>query len=54
LESERSSASVLLSGLSKLKWNLLVKGLLVGAVSGILAVLYRIAIEYGTKTSLGI
>jgi len=31
-----------------------VKGLLVGAVSGILAVLYRIAIEYGTKTSLGI
>jgi len=47
LESERSSASVLLNGLSKLKWNLLVKGLLVGAVSGILAVLYRIAIEYG-------
>lgn len=54
MESERSSASVLLNGLSKLKWNLLVKGLLVGAVSGILAVLYRIAIEYGTKTSLGI
>lgn len=42
----------LLSGLNQLKWSLAGKGLLVGIVSGLLAVLYRVGIEYGGETAV--
>lgn len=39
-----------LSKLNRLKWSLVLKGVLVGLVSGLLAVFYRMGIEYGTET----
>ncbi|HEX2944932.1 MAG TPA: ClC family H(+)/Cl(-) exchange transporter [Clostridia bacterium] len=42
----------LLTGLDKLKWNIAVKGIICGAVAGLLAVGYRVLIEYGTETSV--
>jgi H+/Cl- antiporter ClcA len=42
----------LLSSLNELKWSIAVKGLLVGLVAGLLAVLYRLGIEYGTETAI--
>lgn len=50
----KSKIHKLLSSLNELKWNLTVKGLLCGAVAGSLAVLYRLAYEYGTDFSLKI
>ncbi len=43
-----------LSGFDRLKWSVAGKGILVGFISGLLAVLYRLGIEYGTDTSLKI
>ncbi|WP_411677774.1 ClC family H(+)/Cl(-) exchange transporter [Caproicibacter sp.] len=43
-----------LSSLSQLKWTLAAKGLLTGAVAGLLAVFYRMGIEYGTETAIKI
>lgn len=47
----KTKAYQLLSSLSQLKWSIAVKGLLVGAVVGLLAVIYRLGIEYGTETA---
>ncbi|QOX62059.1 ClC family H(+)/Cl(-) exchange transporter [Anoxybacterium hadale] len=44
----------LLSGMNELKWSLTVKGLLCGALAGSLSVIYRLAYEYGTESSLKI
>lgn len=44
----------MLSRLNQLKWVLLLKGLLVGIVAGLLAVLYRLCIEYGTDFAIKI
>lgn len=41
----------LLSSFNQLKWNIVLKGLLVGIVAGALAVFYRLGIEYGTETA---
>lgn len=41
----------LLSRLNRLKWSLTLKGLLAGVVAGLLAVLYRMGIEYGTQAA---
>lgn len=47
----KSKIYKLMSHLNYLKWSLAVKGLLVGLAAGLLAVLYRFAIEYGTELS---
>lgn len=44
----------LLTSLNQLKWSIAVKGLLVGFVAGLLAVFYRLGIEYGADTSIKI
>ena len=44
----------LLSSMNELKWSLTIKGILCGAMAGALSVLYRLAYEYGTETSLKI
>ncbi|MGE4353791.1 MAG: ClC family H(+)/Cl(-) exchange transporter, partial [Oscillospiraceae bacterium] len=44
----------LLSKFNKLKWSLTLKGILVGLAAGLLAVLYRIGIEYGTGVAVKI
>jgi len=43
-----------LSSLNQLKWSVVLKGLLTGIISGLLVVLYRLGIEYGTETALKI
>lgn len=52
MHTSRSKIHKLLSSLNELKWSLTLKGLLCGAVGGSLAVLYRLAYEYGTEFSL--
>lgn len=44
----------LLSGLNETKWSIATKGILSGFIAGVLAVLYRLGIEYGTETSVKI
>jgi len=44
----------LLSSLNELKWSDAFKGLLCGIAAGLLAVLYRLGIEYGTDTAIKI
>ncbi len=41
-----------LSSLNELKWHITIKGILSGLVAGLLVVLYRLGIEYGTDTAL--
>ncbi len=48
----KSKIYKLLSSLDQLKWSLAVKGLVVGVVSGLLAVVYRVGIEYGNETAV--
>lgn len=40
-----------LSNLNELKWNIALKGILSGIISGLLVVLYRLGIEFGTDTA---
>jgi len=44
----------LLSGLNKIKWRVVLKGILSGVIAGLLVVLYRMGIELGTDTALKI
>lgn len=44
----------LLSKLSSIKWSIAIKGMLSGLISGLLVVIYRIGIEYGTETAIKI
>lgn len=37
----------MLTNLNKIKWSIVLKGLIVGVVSGLLAILYRLCLEYG-------
>ena len=48
----KSKVYQLLSGLNQLKWSLTFKGILAGLTAGLLAVLYRMGIEYGTNTAI--
>lgn len=48
----KTKAYKLLAGLNKLKWSIAAKGIVCGAVAGLLAVLYRVLIEFGTETSI--
>ena len=41
----------LLSGFNQLKWSIAGKGILAGFVAGLLVVLYRLGIGYGTDLS---
>lgn len=43
-----------LKSMNKLKYSVAVKGLLVGALAGLLAVFYRLGVIYGTETALKI
>ncbi len=50
--SERNSKVYsILSGLNKMKWRIALKGIITGVIAGILVVLYRLGIEYGTETA---
>ncbi len=44
----------LLSNFNQIKWRIALKGLIIGLVAGLLTVLYRIGIEYGTSMALKI
>jgi len=44
----------LLSSLNEIKWHVALKGILSGLIAGLLVVLYRMGIEYGTDTALTI
>lgn len=44
----------ILTGLNELKWSITLKGILSGLVGGLLVVLYRLGIEYGTETAFKI
>lgn len=53
MEEAKTKVYALLSGLNRLKWRLFLKGILAGAAAGLLAVFYRMGIEYGTQTAVG-
>ncbi|MBP1756482.1 MAG: chloride channel protein [Firmicutes bacterium] len=44
----------LLSDFNKIKWKLTFKGILIGIIVGLLTVLYRMGIEFGTETAVRI
>ncbi len=44
----------LLSSFNRIKWSLALKGIIIGLVAGLLTVLYRIGIEYGTEIAIKI
>lgn len=44
----------ILSGLNHLRWKIAIKGIIIGIVSGLIVVFYRLGIEYGTKTAINI
>ncbi len=44
----------ILSGFFQFRWKIATKGILAGFVAGLLVVLYRIGIEYGTETAIKI
>ena len=54
MHKSKSKIHKLLSSLNELKWSITAKGILCGAVAGSLSVLYRLAYEYGTESSLKI
>ena len=43
-----------LSSLDKMKWRVALKGLLSGVVAGLLVVIYRLGIEFGTETAINL
>lgn len=50
----KSKVYKMLSGLNEIKWSITIKGILTGFVAGLLAVLYRLGIEYGSETAVKI
>ena len=48
----RSKAYKILSSLNQIRWSIALKGILVGLVSGLLVVMYRLGIEYGYEASV--
>ncbi|MEF9952373.1 MAG: ClC family H(+)/Cl(-) exchange transporter [Clostridium sp.] len=48
----KSNLTTSLKGVNKIKWNLVFKGILVGFITGLLVVLYRLGIEYAEKGAL--
>ncbi len=54
MQTSQSKIHRVLSSLNKMKWTLTAKGILCGALAGSLAVLYRLAYEYGTEASYGV
>ncbi len=50
----RTNVYKLLSGLDKMKWSVVFKGILSGLVAGFLVVFYRIGIEFGTESAIKI
>ncbi|HPS80702.1 MAG TPA: ClC family H(+)/Cl(-) exchange transporter, partial [Candidatus Limiplasma sp.] len=49
----RTRVGKVLNNLNKLKWDVTYKGILIGIAAGILVVLYRLGIEFGTETAVG-
>jgi len=49
-----SKVHKILSSLNENKWRVALKGILSGLIAGLLVVLYRMGIEYGTDTALNI
>jgi H+/Cl- antiporter ClcA len=55
LETKRTSGVYkILSGLNEIKWHIALKSILAGVISGLLVVLYRLGIEFGTETAVKI
>lgn len=50
----RSQLYYVLSSLNEIKWQVALKGLLTGIITGLLVVFYRLSIEYGTETAVKI
>lgn len=50
----KSKVYNVLSELNRMKWRLVLKGILSGMLAGLLVVLYRLAIEYGTEAAIEI
>lgn len=50
----KSKIYQILSSFNQLKWSIAGKGILVGFVAGLLTVLYRLGIEYGTDFATGV
>lgn len=50
----KSKVYKLLLGLNKIRWEITLKGVIIGLVSGILVVIYRLGIEFGTKSAFKI
>lgn len=48
----KSTVYKALSSLNEIKWSIAGKGLLSGVVAGLLVVLYRVGIEFGTETAI--
>lgn len=51
---KKSKAYSALSSLYKIKWSVASKGLISGVVAGLLVVIYRLGIEFGTETAVNI
>jgi len=54
MSEERAKIFRFLSEFNRLKWSIAVKAILSGAVAGLLAVLYRLIIEHGTRAAVQI
>ncbi|MDP4153661.1 MAG: ClC family H(+)/Cl(-) exchange transporter [Bacillota bacterium] len=50
----KSKVYKILSGLNTIKWRVAFKGILSGVIAGLLVVMYRLGIEYGTETAVKI
>ncbi len=53
-DKNQSKVYKILSSLNKIKWSIALKGLLSGALAGLLVVLYRLGIEFGTEKTVEI
>ncbi|SDN63747.1 ClC family H(+)/Cl(-) exchange transporter [Acetanaerobacterium elongatum] len=52
MSEQKSKLSHLLTDFSSLKWSTALKGILCGVTAGLLVVLYRLGIEFGTETAV--
>ncbi len=44
----------IMSSMGELRWSVAVKGVVSGFIAGLLVVLYRIGVEYGTETAVSV
>lgn len=54
MHSAKTKIYQILSSFNQLKWSIAIKGVITGFVAGLLVVLYRLGIDYGTDTAINI